>query len=406
MFKKYLYSGLCISLISLITACTSGVSITPKKHTFDLETKVISNDANSKHVYSANTQVVQTENWSGQKVDNSETKVTPFVNPTSSTPVEMELIGAWEGGISMGDHEHPLTFTTKFINGRLSASYSYWGMDTRGLGTSNEDDRTLDFRSGTINFVLPDAGIKFTSHSISKNKINGTVEWMGLSQPMEFKRKPLSKAKGNKSDHLMAGHSMKKNKPLNIAVLVFDGVDVLDWAGPLEVFVNAHSFNVYTVGSTMKTFDGGGYQVTPKYTFENMPKADILIVPGGSVAPLFHQAETMAWIKTTSRQAKITMSVCNAANLLAGASMLEGLNATTHGSWLNWLDRQSSQQNFTVVRGGRFVDNGKIITTAGVSSGIDGALHVVARLRGLAHARMTARMIEYNWQPENIKQYK
>jgi len=84
MFKKYLYSGLCISLISLITACTSGVSITPKKHTFDLETKVISNDENSKHVYSANTQVVQTGNWSGHRVDSSETKVTPFIKPTLS----------------------------------------------------------------------------------------------------------------------------------------------------------------------------------------------------------------------------------------------------------------------------------------------------------------------------------
>jgi len=332
--------------------------------------------------------------------------VTPFLHSRKLTVAEMELIGEWEGGISMGDHEHPLSFTAKNLAGRLSANYSFWGMDTRGMGTSNEDGRTLNFENSTLNFALPEAGVKFTSHSISKNTINGTVEWMGIRQPLQFNRKLPSKVADIESGHSMSGHSMQNNKPLNIAILVFDGVDVLDWAGPLEVFVNAHSFNVYTVASTMKAFDGGNYQVTPKYTFANMPKADILIVPGGSVAPLFHQVETMAWIKETSKQADITMSVCNAANLLAGASILEGLEATTHGSWMNWLDRQSSQQNFTVVRGSRFVDNGKIITTAGVSSGVDGALHVVARLKGLTHARMTARMIEYNWQPENIQQYR
>ena len=113
----------------------------------------------------------------------------------------------------------------------------------------------------------------------------------------------------------------------------------------------------------------------------------------------------MEWIKSTSEQAQITMSVCNAANLLAGASMLNGLKATTHGSWMNWLNRQASQLNFTAVAGQRYVDNGKIVTTAGVSSGIDGALHVVARIKGLARARMAASMMEYNWQPDNTEQY-
>jgi len=406
MIKKHLYSGLCISLILLVTACTSAESITSEKQISDLETQVISSDVNSKHIYSANTKVVQGENTTDQHLATADTRVTPFLHSRKLTVAEMELIGEWEGGISMGDHEHPLSFTAKNLAGRLSANYSFWGMDTRGMGTSNEDGRTLNFENSTLNFALPEAGVKFTSHSISKNTINGTVEWMGLRQPLQFNRKLPSKVADIESGHSMSGHSMQNNKPLNIAILVFDGVDVLDWAGPLEVFVNAHSFNVYTVASTMKAFDGGNYQVTPKYTFANMPKADILIVPGGSVAPLFHQVETMAWIKETSKQADITMSVCNAANLLAGASILEGLEATTHGSWMNWLDRQSSQQNFTVVRGSRFVDNGKIITTAGVSSGVDGALHVVARLKGLTHARMTARMIEYNWQPENIQQYR
>mgnify|MGYP000016101119 FL=1 len=402
MIKKHLVLGLCISLI---TACTSAAITTPNKQTTDLTEKVISSEVNFNHVYDVDTKVVQIENSTEQHVYSAETQVTPFINSTTLTVGERVLLGTWQGGISMGDHEHPLTFTTKEINGRLSTSYSFWGMDTRGMGNANEDDKTIDFKNGAISFILPESGVKFTSHAISKNEINGTVEWMGLSQSMQFKRQQLSKLTDKEPEHSMSEHAMPSNKPLNIAILVFDGVDVLDWAGPLEVFVNAHSFNVFTVASTMKAFDGGNYQVTPKYTFANMPKADILIVPGGSVAPLFHQPETMAWIKATSKHAAITMSVCNAANLLAGASMLKGLEATTHSSWIKWLDRQSSQQSFTVVRGSRFVDNGKIITTAGVSSGIDGALHVVARLKGLAHARMTASMIEYNWQPENIEQY-
>ncbi len=115
--------------------------------------------------------------------------------------------------------------------------------------------------------------------------------------------------------------------------------------------------------------------------------------------------ETMSWIKTTSAQADITMSVCNAAVVLASASMLDGLTATTHGGWMERLDELAAERNFSSVSGPRFVDNGTIITTAGVSAGIDGALHIVARLMGLSVARMAASNMEYDWRPDDIGQY-
>ncbi len=402
MKRRHIYLGLSLSLTALITACASASNLTPEKQMFDLETKVISSDKGSEnHVYSLDTKVIQTEKSFEAHVYDSETIVIPSSNLTKQSTKKSELIGRWQGGISMGNHEHPLTFeVNKDIDGRLSASYTYWGMDTRGMGAANEENKFLDFINGEIKFLLPDAGVKFEGNLVSSTLIEGTVEWMGLSQPLQLNKISPSKAKDKKSKH-----SMTKHKRLNIAILVFDGVDVLDWAGPLEVFENAHSFNTFTVAPVMKAYDGNSYRVTPKYTFANMPKADILIVPGGSVAPLFHQPKIMDWIKTTSEQADITMSVCNAANLLAGASMLNGLKATTHGSWMNWLKRQASQHSFTAVAGQRFVDNGKIVTTAGVSSGIDGALHVVARLKGLARARMAASMMEYYWQPDNTEQY-
>jgi putative intracellular protease/amidase len=403
MKKRHLYFGLTLSFISLITACTTSSTNTSEKQLFDQRTKVVSSDNNTEnHIYSMDTQVTQPKSYDEPHAFSLETEVLPYEKSTQKSINNSDLIGHWIGGISMGNHEHPLTFDVKNdIDGRLSASYTYWGMDTRAMGSTNENEKTLDYENGNINFILPESGVKFEGQLVSTTLIEGTVEWMGLSQPLQLKKMPPPKTEDSKLTH-----QTKKNGRLNIAILVFDGVDVLDWAGPLEVFVNAHSFNTFTVAPVMKAYDGGGYQVTPKYTFANMPKADILIIPGGGVAPLFHQPKIMEWIKTTSKQADITMSVCNAANLLAGASMLDGLEATTHGSWMDWLNRQASQQNFRAIAGQRFIDNGKIITTAGVSAGIDGSLHVVARLKGLTHARMTASMMEYDWQPDNIEQYK
>ncbi|MCJ8319151.1 MAG: DJ-1/PfpI family protein [Colwellia sp.] len=420
MKKRHVNLGITLSLTTLITACSFATNFVPEKqivepvtqvisssneseqHVYSLDTQVIQTGNSSEpHVYSLDTQVIQTESSSEPHVYSSETIVISSSIISKQSTSKSQLIGRWQGGISMGNHEHPLTFEVKKDqNGGLSASYTYWGMDTRGMGASNEENKSLDFSDKELKFMLPDAGVKFEGSLVSSKLIKGTVEWMGLSQPLELKKMAPAKEEDE-----MAGHSMAEAKKQNIAILVFDGVDVLDWAGPLEVFVNAHSFNVFTVAPVMRAYDGGNYQVTPKYTFANMPKADIVIIPGGSVAQLFHQPEVMDWIKSTSKEADITLSVCNAATLLAGANMLDGLEATTHYSWMNWLTRQSEQLNFTVVDDQRFVDNGKIVLTAGVSSGIDGALHIVARLKGLAHARMSAQMMEYNWQPDNIEQY-
>lgn len=399
MTKKRIQLALTIPFITLITACGSVADSVKSEKALEQTVHVVSTDKS--HISRKITKVVDTEHSSSSHIYSADTKVIRASEHSKGVAVNSELIGRWKGGISMGDHEHPLTIEiTEDIDGGLSASYTYFGMDTRGMSEVNRKDKSLDYKNGDITFFLPDAGVRFVGSVSSSTLIEGAVEWMGLKQPLQIKKITPDKKKQK------FNHTHAQDKKLNIAILLFDGIDVLDWAGPLEVFVNAHAFNTFTVAHTMRAYDGGSYQVTPEYTFANMPKADILIVPGGGVAPLFHQTEVMDWIKITSEQAQITMSVCNAANLLAGASLLDGLEATTHGSWMHWLGRQATQLNFTAVDDQRFVDNGKIITTAGVSSGIDGALHVVARLKGLAHARMAARMIEYNWQPSNIKQYK
>jgi putative intracellular protease/amidase len=141
-------------------------------------------------------------------------------------------------------------------------------------------------------------------------------------------------------------------------------------------------------------------KVTPSYSLASAPRADILVIPGGAVPTSIAAADpTIAWIREHSPQTGITMSVCNGAFWLANAGLLDGKRATTTANG----NQEILARNFprvTVVGDERFVDNGRIITTAGLSSGIDGALHVVDRLDGRGKARSVALALEYDWRPE------
>lgn len=188
----------------------------------------------------------------------------------------------------------------------------------------------------------------------------------------------------------------------NVAILIFDGVELLDFAGTGEVFKMAgkpRAFNVYTVALTTEPILSQGFvTVKPQYSFAEAPLPDILVVPGGNTTKPINDERVLAWIKQTGNKSEITLSVCGGAFLLAKAGLLDGLEATTHWSLIESL-RQSATKT-TVRENRRFVDNGKMITTAGVSAGIDGALHVVDRLLGREAANSTARYMEYKWQPE------
>ena len=195
---------------------------------------------------------------------------------------------------------------------------------------------------------------------------------------------------------------------INVGILIFDGVEVLDFAGPFEVFSRTRltpgaearrseesaPFHVFTVARTRDPITAtGALVVVPAHGFADAPPIELLVVPGGfGTRPLLHDEETLDWIRRTAASARQVTSVCTGALLLAQAGLLEGRRATTHWAALDLLD--SLGAGVTVDRSSRVVDDG-IITSAGVASGIDMAFHLVETLFGRAVADETARYIEY-----------
>jgi putative intracellular protease/amidase len=193
--------------------------------------------------------------------------------------------------------------------------------------------------------------------------------------------------------------------PRNLAILIFDGVQIIDYTGPYETFGHTYSndgeaFNIYTVSEKTNAITTSmGMSVNPKFSFENAPKPDVLLVPGGDVRAQVNSPTVIKWVQNASQNAEIVMSVCNGAFIIAKAGLLDGLEATTTAGLIPMLRQEAPKVK--VVDDRRFVDNGHIITTAGLSSGIDGALHVIERLYGKGTAQMAALGMEYNWDPDS-----
>jgi transcriptional regulator GlxA family with amidase domain len=194
------------------------------------------------------------------------------------------------------------------------------------------------------------------------------------------------------------GERLPDSRP-RAAILIFEGVQIIDYTGPYEVFGQAR-FEVYTVAekkAPLKT--AMGMTVTPEFSFADAPKADVVVVPGGGVQGPIDSAATQAWLKGQSAGAKHVLSVCNGAFILAKAGLLDGLSATTFYGAIDELRTVAPKTR--VVGDRRFVDNGTIITSAGLSSGIDGALHVVSRMLGQGRAQQVALHMEYDWRPDS-----
>ncbi len=187
----------------------------------------------------------------------------------------------------------------------------------------------------------------------------------------------------------------------NVAIVVHDNVELLDFSGPAEVFASAargRAFRLYTVSETVRPIRSQRFlAVTPEFSIADCPKPDIVVIPGGDTNMLLRSPAFMAWIRATAKDADVMFSVCTGALVLAQAGLLDGLEATTHASSISAL---KLYPRIRVCENRRFVDNGKIVTTAGVSAGIDGALHLVSRLCGLDTAKQTASFMEYHWEPE------
>ncbi|TXH31239.1 MAG: DJ-1/PfpI family protein [Cyclobacteriaceae bacterium] len=196
-----------------------------------------------------------------------------------------------------------------------------------------------------------------------------------------------------------------------IAIVLFDEVEVLDFAGPFEVFSvtgkrnTGEPYEVFTVAEKETITARNNLVVKPTYLFENAPAADIFLVPGGGGyypdgKPFGSRREMdnpvmVNWVKQQNAKAELVLSVCTGALILAKAGLLEGLLATTHFMAVDTLKQLSPTTK--VLAHQRYVDNGKVILSAGVSAGIDMAFYVVARLQGPEVALETARYMQYDY---------
>ena len=189
----------------------------------------------------------------------------------------------------------------------------------------------------------------------------------------------------------------KRDTKMRIAFYLQPGVEVLDFAGPMEVFAYA-GYEVFTVSKTKDPIISQGIlKIIPDYDINNVPQADILAFFGGNSSAASKSEEVINWVKS-QQNIKYHFSVCTGAFVLAEAGILDGKSATTFHDALNTLEENYSK--IKVLKDARFVDNGKVITTAGISAGIDGALHLVAKLNGLNAARRVAYYMEYDkWTP-------
>ncbi len=197
-----------------------------------------------------------------------------------------------------------------------------------------------------------------------------------------------------------------------VGILVFDDVEVLDFCGPFEVFSvtrldesrrreEPSPFRLLLVAERSDVVVAtGGLRVTPDVTVADCPPLDILVVPGGwGTRRQIHNPALLAWIGDRGRQVSLLTSVCTGSMLLGHAGLLDGRHATTHWRSLDWM--AESFPRVTVERELHVVEDGTVLTSAGISAGIDLALRVVARIHGEPIARAAARHMEYPYPEDN-----
>ncbi|WP_280155496.1 DJ-1/PfpI family protein [Piscinibacter sp. XHJ-5] len=202
---------------------------------------------------------------------------------------------------------------------------------------------------------------------------------------------------------------------MNVGIVIFDDVELLDMAGPYEVFTTAARVHargqptqappLFTVGTIARNRAGvqarAGLHLQPEHTLHDHPPLDCAIVPGGVVDAELHRVELLAWIASQAQQARILASVCTGALLLAQAGVLDDLEATTH--WEDVAALRALRPGLRVREGVRWVDAGAVVTSAGISAGIDMSLHLVQRLHSRDLALRTARQMEFDWSPAQGK---
>ncbi len=190
-----------------------------------------------------------------------------------------------------------------------------------------------------------------------------------------------------------------------VAVFIYQGVELLDFAGPLEVFSNTKQFDVFTIAPRLETITAmnKNIKLIPNYSVRDCPHPDIIVFPGAAMEglmPVYNDTTIINWIARMHKEAKYTMSVCTGAAFLSKAGVLDHRTVTTH--WGAIQNLRALTPTATVVADKRFVQDGPLLTTAGVSAGLDGALHLVATVHGREEALRVARLIEYDkWNPDS-----
>jgi len=192
----------------------------------------------------------------------------------------------------------------------------------------------------------------------------------------------------------------------SVGIFLYEGVELLDFAGPGEAFSSAtlnneNVFDVFTVAANISPILCQNFlTLIPKYSFEDAPHIDILIIPGGDTHLQLKKPTVIEWIKRTSADVKFILTVCTGVLLIAECKLLEGLKATTHYKWIEYL--RINYPGIEVIEGVRFIDNGRIITTEGISAGIDGSLYMIEKLFDHDVAAKLAQYMMYDWTPRKL----
>jgi len=189
---------------------------------------------------------------------------------------------------------------------------------------------------------------------------------------------------------------------MNIGIYIYDNAEVLDFSGPFEVLstakrLAANDWHVFLVAQESDIIQArGGFGVLPHFDFSNHPTIDVLIVVGGIHCQEVTKTEVISWVSSVGSTATRVASVCTGAFLLAEAGLLDGLTVTTH--WEDIDDLSVDYPRLTVVKNQRWVTQGKYITSAGISAGIDMTLQLVSELSNSTLAQDTAQQMDYCWQ--------
>lgn len=188
---------------------------------------------------------------------------------------------------------------------------------------------------------------------------------------------------------------------MNIGIYIYDGAEVLDFSGPFEVFSTAKrlagkDWNISLVAQSRHPIAArGGFQVIPHQDFSNHEQYDLLLISGGEHHAQLENQQVLHWLKMQSERVTYLASVCTGGFLLAEAGLLDGFQVTTH--WEDLADLESRYPALDVIANQRWVEQGNVLTSGGISAGIDMSLGLVGKLASWSLAQQTAKQMEYVW---------